>query len=684
MHSIAHINDFRGPILAAQKAGHRLMLVLAMPQEEGLGLARRVINCTSTGLWVDVPEGSHSHTPRQRHITSTQANQYLGTGNDWVVFSAHNGFNANAFCGLSGTVAGGGVMLLLTPPMSQWHTNFDQQLRAYGQLAPQAHSSFVYWWHQQWPQHRAIYLLQETDSKSVEAWPMVIHNTPDSIHPTSDQQKHINDLIDAYNQQVPMVYTLDAHRGRGKSACLGWLINAITPAAEHGPVLVTAPSKRAIESMAQMAGDDVIHFYALDVLIKDAPKAGLLLVDEAAAIPLSQLTKIIQRYPLIVLSSTRDGYEGSGQGYRLKLPRMIEKLGRTQLSMTLTEPMRWRSHDPLEKFVRRTFLCDLPSPNIPQEYVVEPYGSKKRSLSFTHLSGQELAKNTPLLKQVYGLLMLAHYQTTPTDLRILLDHPHHSIYLCQAGDQLLGVAWVAKEGGLEKQLCQQIALGKRRIQGHLLAQILAQQAGFSQACELTSWRIQRLAVSPSVQGKGIGSILLHHLFSLAADAQVDFVGASFSASIENLSFWQKNEFVPVWLGIRADAATGLNSIQVLRPISPAAHVLRSGLLQHFYGYLKFGERVWFSDVDPTTWQKIIHDFPTQKMLPLNTSQQRRMLDVFAHGQAGFCGPLYLLHQLLDKDEHQQELMHAAQNHTHKGLQSNIRELATSLLESISG
>ena len=97
------------------------------------------------------------------------------------------------------------------------------------------------------------------------------------------------------------------------------------------------------------------------------------------------------------------------------------------------------------------------------------------------------------------------------------------------------MAWVAEEGNLDASLARQIALGQRRIQGHLLAQILSQQAGFSVACELSSWRIQRLAVTPSLQGRGIGSKLLQRVYGLAQKRQVDFVGASFSASSKTSS-----------------------------------------------------------------------------------------------------------------------------------------------------
>jgi len=347
--------------------------------------------------------------------------------------------------------------------------------------------------------------------------------------------------------------------------------------------------------------------------------------------------------------------------------------------MTLTQPMRWQANDPLEAFMRSSFLCDVKTPDIDKK---SPYDAKEL-LIYSQVTGQQLAHNNELLKQVYALLMLAHYQTTPQDLRILLDHPDHTIHLCHVGDQLAGLAWVANEGGLDAELAQQIALGKRRIQGHLLAQILAQQAGFSNACEMRSWRVQRLVVLPSLQGKGLGSLLLQQIFVLAKESQVDFVGASFSANIDTLRFWQANHFSPAWLGMRADAATGLNSVQVIRPISTAGSQLAQYLTYHLRGYLAFGKDIWFQSVDAKTWQAIHSTGSFLATEALNTEQQQHLLTILATGHAGFSGPLYLLYQQLQDENHKQMLLNAAHHHTHKGLQKDVRHLAWLLLESSS-
>lgn len=678
MRSITQLADFRKPLSLSQHAGHRLMLVVAMMENHGLAQAKQLPEIGEPCLWVDVPQKRQSQAPKHQYISANQANQYLGTSNQYVIYNAHRGFNASALCALSGTIKGTGVLILLTPPTSQWQSNFDSQLKAYGQLERHAHSYFIQWWQRQWQHHSAVYVLHEEVNqvktthwqpftKLLKQWPL--------LEPTREQQSIITTLVTAYNQQSEIVYTIEGHRGRGKSACLGWLIKTIGKEDNHGPVVVTAPSKRALGSMTQTAGLQKVNFHALDALLEQRPKAGLVIVDEAAAIPLSQLTKLVKHYKLVVLSSTQDGYEGSGQGYRLKLPHIISTLGLTSKAMTLTQPMRWQADDPLETFIRSSFLCDVRIPDAMLDLATEDL----QHVSYRLMTGEKLAQDNELLKQVYALLMLAHYQTTPQDLRLLLDHPQHKIYLCYVNDCLVGMAWVAQEGNLDSTLAQQISLGRRRIQGHLLAQILAQQAGFPIACEMRSWRIQRLVVLPRLQGKGLGSALLNHIYACGEAHQIDFIGASFSASNNTLRFWLANNFTSAWLGLRPDTATGLNSVQVIQPISQGAKALKDQLKCHFKGYLDFGKGMWFTSVDAETWQGIYPKSIHATAAMLNVEQQRRLLILLAKGHAGFSGPLHLLYQQLLNDKDKQLVMHAAQNNTHKGLQKDVRRLALSLL-----
>ncbi|MGY8861393.1 MAG: tRNA(Met) cytidine acetyltransferase TmcA domain-containing protein, partial [Pseudomonadales bacterium] len=109
MRSITQLANFREPLLIARQAGHRLMLVIAMTEEQGITQAQQLTCLSSSCLWVDILKNDQPQPTEQQYISAAQANQYLGTSNQYVVYNAHKGLNANALCGLSGTIMAGGV-----------------------------------------------------------------------------------------------------------------------------------------------------------------------------------------------------------------------------------------------------------------------------------------------------------------------------------------------------------------------------------------------------------------------------------------------------------------------------------------------------------------------------------------------------------------------------------------------
>ena len=142
---------------------------------------------------------------------------------------------------------------------------------------------------------------------------------------------------------------LDADRGRGKSTCLGLLMQA------HGcppDWIVCAASREAARVLLDTAGD--ARFVAPDRLLDELPSAGLLLVDEAAMIPQALLLQLCRRYPRVILATTTGGYEGTGRGFRL---RFVDRLNdRPLLRLSLERPVRWCHGDLLENWIARTLL----------------------------------------------------------------------------------------------------------------------------------------------------------------------------------------------------------------------------------------------------------------------------------------------------------------------------------------
>src|SRR5690606_31233726 len=86
----------------------------------------------------------------------------------------------------------------------------------------------------------------------------------------------------------------------------------------------------------------------------------VLLVDEAAMLPLPLLQHIVRAHPSarIALASTTRGYEGTGRGFALRFLPWLRALGRPLTELTLTEPLRWAPDDPVERLIQDVLALD--------------------------------------------------------------------------------------------------------------------------------------------------------------------------------------------------------------------------------------------------------------------------------------------------------------------------------------
>src|SRR5690606_17971146 len=93
---------------------------------------------------------------------------------------------------------------------------------------------------------------------------------------------------------------------------------------------------------------------APDALLASSRQADWLIVDEAAAIPGPLLEKLAVRFPRVLLTTTVQGYEGTGRGFLLKFCGRFAGLQRYSLST----PVRWAAGCPLERVVASALLFD--------------------------------------------------------------------------------------------------------------------------------------------------------------------------------------------------------------------------------------------------------------------------------------------------------------------------------------
>jgi len=464
-----------------------------------------------------------------------EAQAFLGREFDAIIIDLHEAFDANSFGAITGTIRGGGYLLLLAP---------DQLLT--GRFLQRFYSILI--------NSSALTQQYQADDK-LEPLPLLPSRT---LTATDDQNKAVEAIIHVVtgHRRRPLLITSD--RGRGKSAALGIAsAQLLQTTCQH--VCICAPSKKTAEVVFQHARSnhpniaDELMFYSVDELLQANIKTDLLLVDEAATIPLNRLNQLLKKYSRIVFATTEHGYEGSGRGFATRFRKMLDTETPNWQQCQLEMPIRWDKNDPLEQFIFDALLLNAEYSN-PSKDLINGH-------SIRCLDKNELIKNEPKLKQLFALLVAAHYQTKPSDLQYLLDDDSVNIFVMENNQQIIATALVAREGGLDKQIASHIFQGTRRPKGNLVAQALSSSVGIEYASCLDGDRIVRIAVHPDLQGKGLGTALLK---VITDQSSADYVGSSFGATPEVLSFWKQSEFVPVNVGLKRDASSGSHSIIVLK------------------------------------------------------------------------------------------------------------------------
>lgn len=535
------------------RTGERRLIWLEGEQADCIARADALLG--EAVFWLG--EGPACHNP----LPAAKALQRLGQECDTLVLNAFSGFHPDAFGALAGTLRAGGLLLLLTPPRAQWPGYPDPdrvRLVARPEEAAQAGHGFI---------ARLVRLLEGDPALSLlppddgEPWQPL---GPD--RPLSDDQAlalpAIHKVLHGHRRR-PLV--LSADRGRGKSSLLGIAAAELLRDQPDLQIIVTAPSQGTVATLfdhaAKRLGTTVeklagIAYCSPDRLVHEGLQPDLLLVDEAAAIPTPLLEAMLARHSRIVFATTEHGYEGTGRGFHLRFKRVLDRETPDWQEVHLASPIRWSARDPLEPLVFR--LLGL---NAEVAAPLPPTHPRWRMIA-----QDVLAKDDALLNQVFGLLVLAHYQTTPSDLRALLESPSLDIHLLEEAQSLLGVALVAREGQIEPELAKAIWAGRRRPRGHLLPQSLLAHAGCKTAGERSYARVMRIAIHPELHRHGLGSRLLGQLEAYYRQAGLDYLGSAFSASADLLPFWRKAGLVALRIGLQRDAASGSHAALLLKAL----------------------------------------------------------------------------------------------------------------------
>ena len=600
-------------LVTAEHTGQRPVLWLAGNRSETLNAAKQLIilvekqRLTGSGVqhrvWVSCALGDRKRFDErllallQKHSWSVPVHRthLLGTQSDLLIFDAHEGFNPDLFCLATGTLRGGGLLVLLAPDDKSWVSQPDkdyQRMLVYPRHLSEIRGRFI---------QRVCWSFQNSGICTV--WPLahnaqrkpLVPDLPVSPHAlrsegpvsyTKDQLRVIDTLTRSAGERQPGERTpplvITADRGRGKSSALGAGIAALQGNQKIRNLWITAPNKDNVRVLfshcgAQLGldGEQVqklnlecnglkVSYLAPDeALIRLREKADccdLLVVDEAAGISESMLREYAELVPWVVYATTVHGYEGTGRGFKIRFQRYLEESFPGAQSITLEQPIRWGNHDLLEQLLNQTFLLGAETEQ------AEP-GPELHDLQVREVSQDELLHNPDLLARVFTLLMHAHYRTSPGDLRDLLDGLNLRLFVLGRHQQVLGCCLVALEGPLPAELVEAVFRGRRRPRGHLLPQTLCQCLGFTNAAMKAGARVVRIAVEPALQKQGLGTKLLAGAEQRLREEGIDYIGSSFAAYPDVIAFWERNDYLPVRMGFSREPASGAHSLLIMKTLA---------------------------------------------------------------------------------------------------------------------
>ena len=596
-------------------------------------------------LWVG--NDRHEYT----NITIKNYRSQLGHEYDWVVLNCFNGFRANAAMALSGTIKEQGLMVILCPEFSEWpHCADPEHINrvSYGYQHKDVKSFFIQHLISSFKEDATVAILSANKFSGKTSY------VADSLETLrySEQETAVKSIckVAQGHRNRPLVLTAD--RGRGKSSALG-LAAAELMMESVKTIKVTAPhidnteqifshAKRMLP-MASVTKNSITYqtstlsFIAIDQLLNSEESISIVLVDEAASLPIHILIKLANKFPRIVFSSTVYGYEGSGRGFEMRFIKQLSQLKPDFKRIHMSQPIRWYKHDTLEHFWFNTLFHNKTQDSENLEAV-------NQQINCRRISKTQLIKDKKLLASIFRLLIDAHYQTSQDDLQRLLDAPEVECFVLTEGATLLGMAQIVEEGGnCVDAIADSITNCTRRVKGHLVAQNIASSYNNNRFLLAEQWRITRIAIHPKHQRQGLGNQLINYVEQQARLQHVKFLTTSFGCNNDILRFWYGNEFLLSKLSAKPEVSSGEHSAICIKPLTNKALEMAVSINKEFHSELLYQIDKNFQCMSQ---DMLIQILVSESATRLGASESLEILRQFAIGKRAYTTCKRLLKEYL--------------------------------------
>jgi tRNA(Met) cytidine acetyltransferase len=566
-------------------------------------------------LWVgtdDPPDRLHTVRPSKLH-------RHLGESFDAVVLELHDQFDANLLGQSHGLVRGGGGLVLRLPPEGESPDGLREGLVVHPYEPKDVGTRF---W-RRLPDKLAA-------CESTDADPL---SPPDrEVAGTDDQARVVDRLVDNWRSDSPTRTVVTADRGRGKSSALGLAVREWRAQNDASPtVAVTARYPDSTAEIFRFALDDEVRrdgpvrYTPVSNLFDTTAAPDLLVVDEAAQFSVPVLRRLTENFPDtdLAFATTTHGYEGTGRGFTIRFVDWLADRRRPLEHLTLDEPIRWGTGDPLERLVFDALLLDAEHAELEAKADVD-------DLEHRRLDRDTLADDETMLRQLFGLFVQAHYRTTPGDLHRMLDAPNLHLHALLLKGNVVAATWAAEEGNLPDDLADEIYWG-HRIRGHALPEILLGNLGHRGTGDLEILRSVRTAVHPYFRRRGFGTRLIEHVH---ATYDPDLFGTIFGATPEVLRFRGQLGHEIIRISPSRGRRAGEPSVAMARPASPRGRRLVDQLREEYARKLPIQLDLMRTDGELNPDKRLVDELRAglpDVSEPLDEARSRRVVAHFADG-----------------------------------------------------